>query len=49
MSGSRGFEVFNELCLLEGSVPQMKRAFGILMVGLAEDRGQKLLSKKETL
>lgn len=49
MSGSRGFGEFDELFLLEGSVPQMKRAYGAFMVGLTEDGVQKLLSKKETL
>jgi len=49
VSGSRGFDEFDELYLLEGSVPQMKGAYGTLMVYLTEDRVRKLLSKKETL
>ena len=49
MSSPKGLGEFDELCLLEGSVLQIKGAHGTLMVDLTEDGVRKLLSKKENL
>ena len=49
MSGPRGLGEFDVLCLLEGSVLQMRGVHGTLMVDLTEDGVRKLLSKKETI
>jgi len=49
MSGPRVLGEFDELCLLEGSVLQMRGTYRTLMVDLTVDGVRKLLSKKENL